>query len=414
MPVPKYNKYSTFFDVLSDFKASFNLEKEQLYDVIEETKNNSMRGKTDFAGTVLEAPIESKIGGSTDQTAKSDSKEVQFAKIRLNDVEDFFVPDPYSVADPVKRKKIISQHKTGIFSPPEGGRKAILSPGDVVNCSFAINGPNDNGKLRGLTFSHDILESKAGNFIYSDSSEGGYNGQANFDASNPSLIGEVSPAQLSSSLGANQAKFYTSANRQPGDVKKIVLHSTAGSEKKGSAQRTIDRFARGPTISYTWKNKNTGEEIKNPKCDLVISVDGQIPHGTICHPTRKQVEKPVKTSIHWAVDKHGGLVQGLLEKDIGYHAGGSNRDSIGIEMCGKPNDKVGQGYQGKFAGMYNETILVNTAKLVAGICKRWNLTPSRTTIVGHYELDPARRSDPGNDPGEWDWDTFLNLVKQFL
>ena len=169
MSVPKYNKYSAFFDVLNDSKAAFNLEKEQLYDVIEETKNNSMRGKTEFAGTVLEAPIEANLGNSTStDTKNATDKKVQYAKIRLSDVEDMCVPDPNEISDPILRKKIISQHKTGIFSPASGKNATILAPGDVVKCNFSISGPNDEGKLRGLTFSDDVIERKIGNFLYSD------------------------------------------------------------------------------------------------------------------------------------------------------------------------------------------------------------------------------------------------------
>ena len=404
MTVPKYNKYSAFFDSFNDPKAAFNYEKEQLYNTIEEIQNNSLKGKTNFTGKILESPVENKSGNTTAASAAAGGKKILFAKVRLDDVEEQFVPDPNSSPDPNFRKRIISQHKTALFSPSEGNNTVIFAPGDVVECNFSISGPNDAGKLRGLSFTDNVISREPGNFVYS--SVGSIS--TRFDSSNPNLIGQISVQQMSSSLGTNQAKFYTPANRKPGDIKFIVLHSTDGSDKKGSAQRTIDRFAYGPTISY--KDPNTGKT--NPPC---TDYPNGIPHGTICHPTRKQVEKPVKTSIHWAVDGHGGVIQGLLEKDIGHHSGGKkNKTSIGIEMCGKPNEKVAEGYQGKFSGMYNETMLVNTAKLVAGICKRWNLSPNRDTIIGHYEIDPDRRSDPGNDPGEWDWDVFLSLVKQFL
>jgi len=401
MAVGKYNKYSAFFDTLNDPKAAFDLEKEQMYDTIEETKNNSFKDKSQFSGTILEAPTEEKLGNTT--TGKSDST-VFFAKVRLDDIEDQFVPDPNNIIDPVMRKRVIAQHKTAAFAPAAGQKITTLSPGDVVQCNFSTAGPNDNGKMRGFEFSDKVIDRKAGNFVYSSVGTA----KRAFDNSNPDLIGTISPAQLSSSLGANQGKFYSAANRKKGDIRFIVLHSTDGSEKKGSAQRTIDRFAKGPTISYT--DPNTGKT--NPPC---TDYPNGIPHGTICHPTRKSVEKPVKTSIHWALDRHGGVVQGLLEKDIGHHAGSSkNKTSIGIEMCGKPNERISEGYRGQFSGMYNETLLVNTAKLVAGICKRWDLPPNRETIIGHYEIAPSRRSDPGNDPGEWDWDIFLELVKSFL
>jgi hypothetical protein len=220
------------------------------------------------------------------------------------------------------------------------------------------------------------------------------------------------------------AKFFTSKDRQIGEITKIFLHSTDGRSGPGSAEKTINRFHKGPTLSYTWKNKNTGETIKNPPCATVIAVDGEIPHGTICHPQRKNVEKPVKTSIHYAVDGGGAIIQGALEKDICNHAGGSNnRKSIGIEMCGRPYRDPGQGSKGLYAKMYNDALLDKTAELCAGICKRWNLTPDRSTIIGHEEINPSRRSDPGAslNPGKgdypagnyWNWGDFIARVQAF-
>ena len=219
-------------------------------------------------------------------------------------------------------------------------------------------------------------------------------------------FGGTTDAESTAQLGTNLAKYFKVADRRIGDVKYVILHSTDGTDKKNAAQRTIDRFARGPTISYT--DPKTGK--KNPPCsDYPLGV----PAGTICHPVRKNVEKPVQTSIHWAVDGHGGIVQGVLEKHIAIHAGGSkNKTSIGIEMCGRPNSNPRQGYMGKFSKMYNETMLYNTAKLVADICKRWKIEPNRQNIIGHYEFAGSRRSDPGDDPGEWDWFIFMNMVKQ--
>lgn len=165
MPVRKYNKYSAFFDSLNDPKAAFNFEKEQLYDTIEEVKNNSLRGKTSFSGKILEAPVESKLGNSS-QTSGNSEKTVYYAKIRLDDVEDQFVPDPNSSPDPNFRKKIISQHKTGLFSPSQGKQSTILAPGDIVECNFSLNGPEDAGKLRGLSFSDNVIDRKPGNYEY--------------------------------------------------------------------------------------------------------------------------------------------------------------------------------------------------------------------------------------------------------
>ena len=214
-----------------------------------------------------------------------------------------------------------------------------------------------------------------------------------------------------------KARFFKEADRKPGDVKFIVLHSTDGDPGDGEAQDTIDRFANGPTLAFRWTNKNTGKVIENPPCTDVLSVDGELPHGTICHPVRKKVETPVKTSIHYAVDQGGNIIQGLEEKNVAYHAKQNNK-SIGIEMCGEPHKGPNEGYLGLYAKMYDETLLRTTAKLCAEICERWNLVPSLTTIVGHEALDPGRRKDPGaslNSEGKsyWDWTNFLSLVQSY-
>lgn len=219
-------------------------------------------------------------------------------------------------------------------------------------------------------------------------------------------FGGTTDAESTEQLGANLAKYFKVADRKIGDIKQIILHSTDGTSRKNAAQRTIERFANGPTISYT--DPRTGK--KNPPCS---DYPNGLPKGTICHPVRKNVEKPVSTSIHWAVDGHGAVIQGVLEKHIAIHSGETkNKISIGIEMCGKPNENPKQGYLGKFSKMYNETMLHNTAKLVADICKRWKIEPNRQNIIGHYEFAGSRRSDPGDDPGEWDWAIFMNMVRQ--
>lgn len=211
MSVPKYNKYSAFFDVLNDKKAAFNLEKEQIYDVIEETKNNSFRGKTEFAGTILQAPVEGNIGNSTvTNTANSTVEKVQYAKVRLDDVEDMFVPNPSDIQDPIMRKKIISQHKTAIFAPPNGKFSSILAPGDVVRCNFSISGPNDEGKLRGLTFSDQIIERRLGNFDYPTGSNG-------VSTESPITTGGSGPAQAKFDSPPSNAKVV-----QIGDATDVV------------------------------------------------------------------------------------------------------------------------------------------------------------------------------------------------
>ena len=221
-------------------------------------------------------------------------------------------------------------------------------------------------------------------------------------------------------------KHIIPADRKVGDIKHIVLHVTQGSNKDGAAKAVIDWFARGPTGSYRWKNKETGKTIKGPKCEDVIRVDGSLNDRMVCKDGI--VEKLVSTSIHWATDKGGNVVQGGEEKDIAQHAGGTyNRKSIGIEMCGKSQDGPGEGSGGMYSRMYTDAHLEAVAKLCADICHRWSLQPNRTTIIGHEEISPGAKIGPGENIGKtdfgkkygqdtgnyWNWGDFMQRVKRY-
>lgn len=212
-----------------------------------------------------------------------------------------------------------------------------------------------------------------------------------------------------SPLNNNQATYIKKANRvEENKIELIVLHSTDGSSKAGSAQATINRFSGNPTIAYT--DPNTGKT--NPPCS---DYPEGPPHGTICHPTRNQIEKPVSTSIHYAIEGNGSVVQGVMDQDIAYHAGNYNPKSIGIELCGKPSVGPGEGSKGLYAKMYTDEMLDECAKLIAAKCALYNLKPTRKYITGHEDLDPGRRSDPGTKYGSnhWNWEDFLSRVKTF-
>lgn len=206
MAVDKYNKYSAFFDSLNDPKAAFYLEKEEMYDTIEEIKNNSFKDKTTYSAKILSAPISGSLGNSTTATAESDSNKVFFVKVRLDEVEDQFLPDPNEIADPVLRKKIISQHKTAVFNASKEEEAKIFAPGDVVESNFAGSGPNDNGKLRGLNLTNKVIRREPGNFEYmlSGSAQNSFENTTN----NPTTITQAT-YQPNSKYRPPEKKTYT-------------------------------------------------------------------------------------------------------------------------------------------------------------------------------------------------------------
>ena len=205
-------------------------------------------------------------------------------------------------------------------------------------------------------------------------------------------------------LGANQALHYRTQNREAeGKIDLIVLHSTAGWSGAGRAQRCISYFAgpMGPTRS--WKDSR-GK--KSPPCT-------DYPRGwplrdkknreIICH--RGILVTRAISSVHYATDSGGAIVQGCLDKDMAHHAGhgGANRRGIGIEMCGRPNEFAGEGAGGKYSKMYDDVLLETTAKLCAHLCRKHNIPvkfasgkePAGKGLAGHEQFTPKERCDPG-------------------
>ena len=170
-------------------------------------------------------------------------------------------------------------------------------------------------------------------------------------------------------------KEYEEGERQ---IDYIVLHTTAGSEGDGAAQKVV--------------NWMSGEHY-NPIYDKNGNKIG---------------EKQVFTSIHYAVDQGGNIVPMIPEKNEARHAGIANPYSIGIEHTGKVKEST-----------YTDLLYRTSAKLVADICARRGIPPDRKHILGHNEIRGFGGS-PGdenikqdvNPIGEtvWDWDKYMGYV----
>ncbi|MFF2811118.1 N-acetylmuramoyl-L-alanine amidase [Streptomyces sp. NPDC058000] len=110
-----------------------------------------------------------------------------------------------------------------------------------------------------------------------------------------------------------------------------------------------------------------------------------------------------EASAHYVVRGDGHIAQTVRELDVAFHAG--NRDynerSVGIEHAGfvdRPESFT--------PGMY-----AASARLTAGICRRYDFPADRDHIVGHVEVPGTDHTDPGP---HWDWDRYLTLVRAEL
>ena len=168
-----------------------------------------------------------------------------------------------------------------------------------------------------------------------------------------------------------QAKHFTPATRRKGDVLWVVIHTAECAEVVNAAEN-LAAWAAGP----------------------------QAP----------------RASWHFAVDSNS-ITQSVFEHDVAWHAPGANAVGIGIECAGRAGQTESQ-----WDDIYSQAMLQKCAKLVAGICERWEIPVQRLApshlkakipgITGHVDVSRAFKKSTHTDPGKFfPWDDFLDEVQ---
>jgi N-acetyl-anhydromuramyl-L-alanine amidase AmpD len=108
-----------------------------------------------------------------------------------------------------------------------------------------------------------------------------------------------------------------------------------------------------------------------------------------------------RAAAHYIVGKDGRVTQMIRELDVAYHAGNRayNERSIGIEHEGfvdRPQD-------------FTDAMYAASARLTAGVCRRYDIPVDREHIIGHVEVPGTDHTDPGE---HWDWDRYIRLVRE--
>ncbi|MGW5732716.1 MULTISPECIES: N-acetylmuramoyl-L-alanine amidase [Streptomyces] len=106
-------------------------------------------------------------------------------------------------------------------------------------------------------------------------------------------------------------------------------------------------------------------------------------------------------AAHYVVRKDGHVAQMIRELDVAFHAGNKsyNERSIGIEHEGFVDKK----------SSFTDAMYASSARLTAGICKRYDIPVDREHIIGHVEVPGTDHTDPGP---HWDWDRYIPLVRK--
>jgi AmpD protein len=123
------------------------------------------------------------------------------------------------------------------------------------------------------------------------------------------------------------------------------------------------------------------------------------------HPYFEQVAS-LRVSAHALVRRDGEVVQYVPFHRRAWHAGQSSW--MGRERC---NDfSIGIELEGTDARAYESAQYASLASLVAALCRTYRtLSPER--IVGHSDVAPGRKSDPGI---AFDWPLLRALVRYQL
>lgn len=156
------------------------------------------------------------------------------------------------------------------------------------------------------------------------------------------------------------------------------------------------------------------DKIEKPSCEFIESPNftkderakGKINYVIIhtIEGTQKSCigwfqNKKSQVSAHYVIGFDGKVVQMVKDANRAWHAGVKlyNEEGIGIEH---------EGHAAK--NEWTEKQFRASADLTRWLCKEYGIPIDRKHIMGHQEIAPGRKSDPGPF---FKWDLYLELVK---
>jgi N-acetylmuramoyl-L-alanine amidase len=142
----------------------------------------------------------------------------------------------------------------------------------------------------------------------------------------------------------------------------------------------------------TFPSPNFGERRGGARPDLVVIHYTAMP--TVAEARARLCDPAHEVSAHWLIAEDGTTEQLVDEALRAWHAGAGqwgdvtdvNSRSIGIELANTG------------ARPFPEPQMSALETLLRGIMARWSIPPQR--IIGHSDMAPARKSDPGP---RFDW-----------
>ncbi|MFH9862333.1 N-acetylmuramoyl-L-alanine amidase [Streptomyces sp. NPDC017202] len=153
------------------------------------------------------------------------------------------------------------------------------------------------------------------------------------------------------------------------------------------------RWLAASTGNFRWADRPDDYEV-----DMVVV---HVTQGSLASAVQVFQDPAHRAAAHYIVGKDGRVTQMIRELDVAFHAGNRayNERSVGIEHEGfvdRPED-------------FTDAMYAASARLAAGICRRYGIPVDREHIIGHVEVPGTDHTDPGE---HWDWDRYLRLVRE--
>ena len=159
--MPK-NFFTSVFNALSDFKTRRSVQKQAKLDLVGRKYFNSLKNKGSFDAVILAIDEEDP---SYSVTSNSQDPMVRVAKVRPLDIQDKTLPNPCDYNEPEQIRYVTSMHPTAYSEGITRSLKAnSISPGDIVECYYSIQGPENDGQQRGLRFKYIKKGRASGNY----------------------------------------------------------------------------------------------------------------------------------------------------------------------------------------------------------------------------------------------------------
>ena len=124
----------------------------------------------------------------------------------------------------------------------------------------------------------------------------------------------------------------------------------------------------------------------------------------------------VPASAHYVINEAGTEVSQLVSEDnTAWHIAATYRCSLNRDkFCGRNGDRtneftIGIEHAGYASSTFSAGLIDTSAQLICAISERNGVPLNRVRIVGHGQLQPETRTDPGDN---WPWKRYLRKARE--